>query len=550
MLILFETAAGYALFKLKDESLLQNVDNIWKELSSGNESLEIVSFKRYKSIAEAVTNATNISEGKLSKTLKKMLKKSVTEEGEKLAVADTNSLEIKCLHNTAISELMRSIRANIDTLIGDESITHEIAAMRLGVSHAVGRYKVKFNPEKIDTMIVQAVSLLDDLDKELNNYVMRCREWYGWHFPELGKLITDPQAYAKCIKSIGMRQNAQTAKLEAVLPTELVDQVRAEAEISMGTDISELDLTNIWELCDQIIEFGQYRAQLHEYLKNRMSALAPNLTVLLGELVGARLVSKAGSLMALAKCPASTVQILGAEKALFRALKTKKDTPKYGLIYHAQLITQSGQKAKGKIARKLAAKVALATRIDALCDESLGNQQGIDARAYLETVIKTENARSGVKKQRYSGAQHAPKDAYTFKKEIHRYDPKVDITLKSQKPTEEQTETPVEKKKKKKRASESVAEEMEEGEKEMRNGEEEKVKQQKEEKFKKLKEEKVKQQEEKQVKQEAEEKAEETATKMSKAQKRKEAKARKAENAKKAKKEPVGEERDDEEDEE
>lgn len=93
-----------------------------------------------------------------------------------------------------------------------------------------------------------------------------------------------------------MRQNAQTAKLETVLPTELVDQVRAEAEISMGTDISELDLANIWELCDQIIELGQYRTQLHDYLKNRMTALAPNLTVLLGELVGARLVSKAGLL--------------------------------------------------------------------------------------------------------------------------------------------------------------------------------------------------------------------------------------------------------------
>ncbi|CAK5040341.1 unnamed protein product [Meloidogyne enterolobii] len=528
MLILFETAAGYALFKLTDEGLLKDVDNIWNK---SQESLQLVSFKRFKSIAEAVNNATNISEGKLSKSLKRILKKSVEEEGEKLAVADTqlgtlikNSLEIKCLHNTAISELMRSIRANMDTLVDDEAITKEIATMRLGVSHAIGRYKVKFNPEKIDTMIVQAVSLLDDLDKELNNYVMRCREWYGWHFPELGKLITDAQAYAKCVKIIGMRQNAQTAKLETVLPTELVDQVRSEAEISMGTDITELDLANIGELCDQIIELGQYRAQLHEYLKNRMSALAPNLTVLLGELVGARLVSKA------AKCPASTVQILGAEKALFRALKTKKDTPKYGIIYHAQLITQSGQKSKGKIARKLAAKVALATRIDALCDESLGSQQGIEARAYLESVIKTENSRSGVKKQRYSGVQHSSKEAYTFKKQVHRYDPKVDISLKSQKSSGE--ETPVEKKKKK-NFSESFVEEGE-GKKEVRTeGEEGK---------------KV----EKEVKQEVEEeKAEEATTTKSKSQKRKEAKAlKKAEKAKKAKIELAGEEEESDDEEE
>lgn len=73
---------------------------------------------------------------------------------------------------------MRAIRLNLDELIPDHKA--EIASMRLALSHALGRYRVKFNPEKIDTMIVQAVSLLDDLDKELNNYSMRCREWYGW----------------------------------------------------------------------------------------------------------------------------------------------------------------------------------------------------------------------------------------------------------------------------------------------------------------------------------------------------------------------------------
>lgn len=102
----------------------------------------------------------------------------------------------------------------------------------------------------------------------------------------------------------------------------------------MGTEISDSDITHIHSLCDQVISISQYRSQLAEYLRNRMTAIAPNLTVLVGELVGARLISHAGSLLNLAKHPASTIQILGAEKALFRALKTKHDTPKYGLIYH------------------------------------------------------------------------------------------------------------------------------------------------------------------------------------------------------------------------
>jgi nucleolar protein 58 len=256
---------------------------------------------------------------------------------------------------------------------------------------------------------------------------MRCREWYGWHFPELGKIVTDPQVYAKTLKAIGMKQHAQSADLTEILPEELIDQVKAEAEISMGTDISDLDLENITQLCDQIIELSAYRTQLFEYLKNRMNALAPNLTVLLGELVGARLISKAGSLVQLAKYPASTVQILGAEKALFRALKTKKDTPKYGLIYHAQLVSQSNAKIKGKIARKLAAKVSLSTRVDALCDENLGNEEGIKSRAYIEQVIKVEQERGP---KRFTGVKQAPATSYKFKKEIHEYDQKADMTLK------------------------------------------------------------------------------------------------------------------------
>merc|ERR1712127_484629 len=145
------------------------------------------------------------------------------------------------------------------------------------------------------------------------------------------------------------------------------------------------DVINIKSLAEQVLSMTEYRAQLYEYLKNRMMAVAPNLTALVGELVGARLIAHAGSLMNLAKQPASTVQILGAEKALFRALKTKHDTPKYGLIYHASLVGQAAPKHKGKISRVLAAKTSLSVRMDALGDEDgvtigLENRQKVEAR--------------------------------------------------------------------------------------------------------------------------------------------------------------------------
>ena len=159
----------------------------------------------------------------------------------------------------------------------------------------------------------------------------------------------------------------------------------------MGTEISDLDVINIQALAEQVLSMTEYRIQLFDYLKNRMNAIAPNLTILLGELVGARLISHSGSLMNLAKQPASTVQILGAEKALFRALKTKHDTPKYGLIYHASLVGQAAPKHKGKISRVLAAKAALATRVDALSDETTDTPDttvGYEGRAKVEARLR------------------------------------------------------------------------------------------------------------------------------------------------------------------
>merc|ERR1711879_1091752 len=247
----------------------------------------------------------------------------------------------------------------------------EVKSMALGLAHTLSRFKLKFSPDKVDTMIIQAVGLLDDLDKELNNFAMRLREWYGWHFPEMGKIVTENLAYAKVVKLMGFKTKAKDTDFSAVaVPDEIATEVRAAAETSMGTEITEEDISNILTLCDRVVELTEYRASLAEYLKLRMSAITPNLTYMVGELVGARLISQAGSLMGLAKHPSSTVQILGAEKALFRALKTKKSTPKYGLIYHASLVGQSASTLKGKISRVLAAKLSLCCRVDALGDQT------------------------------------------------------------------------------------------------------------------------------------------------------------------------------------
>jgi hypothetical protein len=199
------------------------------------------------------------------------------------------------------------------------------------------------------------------------------------------------------------------------LPEDLEATIKAAAEISMGTEISDSDIAHIHSLCDQVIDIAAYRTQLAEYLRNRMTAIAPNLTALVGELVGARLISHAGSLLSLAKHPASTVQILGAEKALFRALKTKHDTPKYGLIYHASLIGQAPPKLKGKMARMVATKAALSIRVDALTDADSKSANdaptiGLENRAKLESRLRALEHQSelgGVRRPPGAGPKQA-----------------------------------------------------------------------------------------------------------------------------------------------
>ncbi|KIL67377.1 hypothetical protein M378DRAFT_185740 [Amanita muscaria Koide BX008] len=407
MLVLYETAMGYCLFKVTDSAKLESAD-LWKEFESperANKLLKLKALHRFTSTATAVEEITSLQNGKLGKGLKTFLTDEVLNKGkgkEHLIVVDphlarsiSKKLSIKVNPVTSDSEqqdLWRGIRSQLAALL-DGLDPKDLATMSLGLSHSLSRFKLKFSPDKVDTMIVQAIALLDDLDKEVNIYAMRVKEWYGWHFPELAKIITDSVAYAKVVLKMGFRTNASNTSFADLLPEELEAPIKAAAEISMGTEISDSDMTHIHSLCDQIVAISAYRTQLYEYLRNRMNAIAPNLTALVGELVGARLISHAGSLLSLAKFPASTVQILGAEKALFRALKTKHDTPKYGLIYHASLVGQAPPKLKGKMARMVATKTALSIRVDALTDsdgksEPLAPQVGIDNRAKLEARLR------------------------------------------------------------------------------------------------------------------------------------------------------------------
>ncbi|KAM4710091.1 nucleolar protein 56 [Discoglossus pictus] len=378
--VLFEHAAGYALFAVQEVEeigmLLPQVEESLLNVGKFSSLVKLAAFSPFKSAQSALENVNAISEGVLHEDLKLLLetnmpakkKKALLGVGDpKIGAAVQEELKITCQAGGVVGEIIRGIRLHFHCLV--KGLTAQSASKaQLGLGHSYSRAKVKFNVNRVDNMIIQSISLLDQLDKDINTFSMRVREWYGYHFPELIKIVADNYTYCRMAKYIGNRKELSEEKLEEMEEI-VMDSAKAQAVLdasrsSMGMDISPIDLINIESFSSRVISLSEYRKTLQEYLRSKMTQVAPSLSALIGEVVGARLISHAGSLTNLAKYPASTVQILGAEKALFRALKTRGNTPKYGLIFHSTFIGRAAAKNKGRISRYLANKCTIASRID------------------------------------------------------------------------------------------------------------------------------------------------------------------------------------------
>lgn len=384
--ILFECATGCAVFEVaaveEIGSLSRAVQESVNEVNTFGKMVKLLSFSPFKNALDALQASLDISEGVLNDYLKSLLtlnlaaakKKSVVlgVQDRNLATSIVGELGIPCDTGDTALELIRGVRQHAEKLLKGMA-DGDLAKAQLGLGHSYSRSKVKFNVNRSDNMIIQAIALLDTLDKDVNTFAMRVREWYGWHFPELVKLTSDNLTYAKLARFIRNKERLSEDDVEEMTDILAGDETAAKnildaARASMGQEIGELDMHNILNFAERVIDLGEYRKNMHKYLIEKMHLVAPNLSALLGEIIGARLISHAGSLTNLAKYPASTVQILGAEKALFRALKTKGNTPKYGLIYHASAIARAAPKNKGRMSRFLANKISIASRIDCFSD--------------------------------------------------------------------------------------------------------------------------------------------------------------------------------------
>ena len=225
--------------------------------------------------------------------------------------------------------------------------------------------KVRRISEKLDLHISQSINALDELDKIINVIGARLREWYGLHFPELDYLIQNIFTYAEIVRLAGNRNNINLNMLKNLgIESKRAEIILEAVKRSKGGDILEENLSIIKKLANEVIMQTELRRILANQIEELMEKIAPNIKELLTATVGARLIAKAGSLQKLSIMPASTIQIIGAEKALFRSLKTGAPPPKHGILFQHPILHSAPKWQRGKIARAIASKIAIAARID------------------------------------------------------------------------------------------------------------------------------------------------------------------------------------------
>ena len=280
------------------------------------------------------------------------------------------------------------------------------------ISNFLQKFSIEYSKQQIrdvsgqeDLQIIEGINSLDELDKAINILMARINEWYGLHFPELETLVKDSNEYFKFV-SLGLNRSSITEKdlVSFSFSEKKLDAIFSAAQDSKGGEINSKDLSIISILSENVINLVKVRDKMLNYINDLMNNVAPNLSAIAGPTIGARLIAKSGGLMKLAKLPSSTIQVLGAEKALFRSLKSGSRPPKHGIIFQHDKVHSSPKWQRGKIARSLASKIAIAARIDVFRgSKEIDIEHSLDER-YRE--IQEKYASPVANRNNYSKKKH------------------------------------------------------------------------------------------------------------------------------------------------
>ncbi len=286
---------------------------------------------------------------------------------------------------------LKEFRLNLESHlkeIGINMTPEEILIKYKKVSEELTKTQISEVSGHVDNIIIQVITSLDMVKKSISLFSSHLREWYGLHFPELtDKIIEDNILLSRLISILGARGNFtyDNIKISFDIKDKKINELEHFALDSMGADI---DLKLLQNYADQVISLESFRQKLENYLAELMEKTAPNVNALIGSLIGAKLISKAGSLQKLAYMPASRVQLLGAEKALYRFLKTGEKRPKHGIIFQWNQIRSAKPWIRGKIARVVAGKIGLSAKVDYFSGEFIGAKLSTDIAQKIKELEK------------------------------------------------------------------------------------------------------------------------------------------------------------------
>ncbi len=376
-------------------SIISSVIGIFG-LNEKGEILDKEAFSR--DAAKVAENLFEIERGKLVPEIRSLVERlrgknygGFIFESPEIADAAKKELNVEAEAGNLI-ELSGKLREKIGEMgveLGFFREPAEITRWIREVAIELSKLRIKRATEKRDLLIVQAIGTLDDLDQTLNLFMSRLREWYGVHFPELSRLIDKHETYARLVYTLGHRGNFTVERLEKEgFPRNKAMQIAQSAKSSMGADLQDVDIEQIQRISKNTLQLYEARSNLERYIDALVEDVAPNLKAIAGSSIGARLIALAGGLENLAKMPASTVQVLGAEKALFRSLTTGSKPPKHGIIFQHALIYRSKRWLRGKIARALAGKIAIAARTDAFTGNYIGDKLREELQRRVEEIEK------------------------------------------------------------------------------------------------------------------------------------------------------------------
>jgi nucleolar protein 56 len=362
-----------------------------------SEGGDVVDFELYpKGVDEAVEEALAIERGEVSTSATRLLERLkgkvsqvVVEDDEFARSVSSLGFDVSVMPGGDVFRSFRSRLSEVAVKYGFASSIEDFVSWLYDMEVEYTRRKLRRVAAKRDLLAVQAIRAIDDIDKTINLFATRIREWYGVHFPELDELVKEHEDYIRIVAEIGHRDSITVESLKKIGFSEAkASKIVEAAASSVGADLSEHDAEAIRTLARIVLDLYQLRRTLTSYLGDVMSEVAPNITALVGPLLGARLLSLAGGLEKMAMLPASTIQVLGAEKALFRALRTGGRPPKHGVIFQYPEIHKSPKWQRGKIARALAAKLAIAAKIDAFTGRFLGDKLREELEARIQEIKK------------------------------------------------------------------------------------------------------------------------------------------------------------------